>query len=144
MEKLSEKLEMDLLLIKNMEEVVAESEEHESIIDLVDLLFENQILDKEQFLMEVSELAKKGYVETDLLESIEEEFEEYKGIEDELNIEVENEWDMLQFDVLKYRLENEYNVEIRLENLPYEHIRWIENKEEVDLSKLTGTSDIVA
>ena len=36
---------------------------------------------------------------------------------------------VLQFDVLKYRLENEYNVEIRLENLPYEHIRWIENKE---------------
>ena len=42
---------------------------------------------------------------------------------------------------LKYRLENEYNVEIRLENLPYEHIRWIEN-EEIDLDKLTGTSDM--
>ena len=27
---------------------------------------------------------------------------------------------VLQFDVLKYRLENEYNVDIRLENLPYE------------------------
>ena len=49
---------------------------------------------------------------------------------------------VLQFDVLKYRLENEYNVEIRLENLPYEHIRWIENKEEVDVAKLTGTSDM--
>ena len=48
---------------------------------------------------------------------------------------------MLQFDVLKYRLENEYNVEIRLENLPYEYIRWIEN-EEIDLDKLTGTSDM--
>ena len=44
-------------------------------------------------------------------------------------------------DVLKYRLENEYNVEIRLENLPYEYIRWIEN-EEIDLDKLTGTSDM--
>ena len=49
---------------------------------------------------------------------------------------------VLQFDVLKYRLENEYNVEIRLEPLPYEHIRWIENKEEVDLNKLVGTSDM--
>ena len=49
---------------------------------------------------------------------------------------------VLQFDVLKYRLENEYNVEIRLENLPYEHIRWIENKDEVDIAKLTGTSDM--
>ncbi len=48
---------------------------------------------------------------------------------------------VLQFDVLKYRLENEYNVEIRLENLPYEHIRWIENKD-IDVNKLTGTSDM--
>ena len=49
---------------------------------------------------------------------------------------------VLQFDVLKYRLENEYNVDIRLETLPYEHIRWIENKDEVDVKKLTGTSDM--
>ena len=49
---------------------------------------------------------------------------------------------VLQFDVLKYRLENEYNVDIRLENLPYEHIRWIANKEEIDVEKLTGTSDM--
>ena len=48
---------------------------------------------------------------------------------------------VLQFDVLKYRLENEYNVEIRLENLPYEHIRWIENTD-IDLNALTGTSDM--
>ena len=49
---------------------------------------------------------------------------------------------MLQFDVLKFRLENEYNVEIRLENLPYEHIRWIENKDEADVDNLIGTSDM--
>ena len=49
---------------------------------------------------------------------------------------------VLQFDVLKYRLENEYNVEIRLENLPYEHIRWIANKEEIDVAKISGTSDM--
>ena len=48
---------------------------------------------------------------------------------------------VLQFDVLKYRLENEYNVEIRLEKLPYEHIRWIENTN-IDLKTLTGTSDM--
>ena len=42
---------------------------------------------------------------------------------------------VLQFDVLKYRLENEYNVDIRLENLPYEHIRSIGNKDEIDLAK---------
>ena len=48
---------------------------------------------------------------------------------------------VLQFDVLKYRLKNEYNVEIRLENLPYEYIRWIEN-EEINMDKLVGTSDM--
>ena len=42
--------------------------------------------------------------------------------------------------MLKYRLENEYNVEIRLENLPYEYIRWIEN-EEIDVAGLSVTSD---
>ena len=48
---------------------------------------------------------------------------------------------MLQFDVLVYRLKNEYNVEIKLEPLPYEHIRWIEN-EDIDMDKLKGTSDM--
>lgn len=48
---------------------------------------------------------------------------------------------VLQFDVLEYRLNNEYNVEIRLERLPYEHIRWIENKD-IDLDKIVGTSDM--
>ncbi len=48
---------------------------------------------------------------------------------------------VLQFDVLKYRLNNEYNVEIGLENLPYEHIRWIEN-EEIDMDRISGTSDM--
>ena len=48
---------------------------------------------------------------------------------------------VLQFEVLKYRLENEYNVDIRLEQLPYEHIRWIEN-EDIDVEHLVGTSDM--
>ena len=46
----------------------------------------------------------------------------------------------LQFDVLQYRLNHEYNIEIRMEMLPYEHIRWIENKE-LDPHTLTLTSD---
>lgn len=48
---------------------------------------------------------------------------------------------VLQFDVLKYRLNHEYNVEIILENLPYEYIRWIENPE-INLEELRGTSDM--
>ena len=49
---------------------------------------------------------------------------------------------VLQFEVLEYRLKNEYNVEIIRENLPYEHIRWVENNEEgFDVKKLVLTSD---
>ena len=48
----------------------------------------------------------------------------------------------LQFEVLTYRLESEYNVEVKLEKLPYEYIRWVENKEEIDVSKIQGTSDM--
>jgi len=33
----------------------------------------------------------------------------------------------LQFEVLQYRLESEYNVETRLEMLPYTLARWVEN-----------------
>lgn len=33
---------------------------------------------------------------------------------------------ILQFDVLEYRLENEYGVKLRMQNLPYRYARWIE------------------
>ena len=47
---------------------------------------------------------------------------------------------VLQFDVLKYRLENEYNVDIIMESLPYEYIRWIVN-EDIDPKTLDLASD---
>ena len=49
---------------------------------------------------------------------------------------------VLQFDVLQFRLKNEYNVDIRLEQLPYEQIRWIANRDEVDPKKIVGTTDM--
>ncbi len=49
---------------------------------------------------------------------------------------------VLQFDVLKFRLKSEYNVDISLDPLPYEHIRWIANPEQFPLSKITGPSDM--
>ncbi|MBQ6680302.1 MAG: peptide chain release factor 3 [Lachnospiraceae bacterium] len=49
---------------------------------------------------------------------------------------------VLQFDVLKFRLENEYHVEIALEQLPYEYIRWIENPHEIDVARIQGTADM--
>ena len=33
----------------------------------------------------------------------------------------------LQFEVLEYRLKNEYGVDIRIQHLPYRHARWIGN-----------------
>ena len=47
---------------------------------------------------------------------------------------------MLQFEVLEYRLKNEYNVDIRRQDLPYQFIRWIVNHD-IDPSKLILTSD---
>ena len=85
---------------------------------------------RKQFVKGVNQIAQEGAIQI---------FQEYMGGMEEIIVGVVG---VLQFDVLKYRLENEYNVEICLENLPYEHIRWIANKEEVDVAKLTGTSDM--
>jgi len=85
---------------------------------------------RKQFVKGVEQIAQEGAIQI---------FQElFSGME-EIIVGVVG---VLQFDVLKYRLENEYNVEIRLEPLPYEHIRWIENKEEIDVKALTGTSDM--
>ncbi|EJO5348075.1 peptide chain release factor 3 [Clostridium botulinum] len=47
---------------------------------------------------------------------------------------------VLQFEVLEYRMKNEYNVDIKLERVPYKYVRWIE-KTEKEVEKLTITSD---
>lgn len=47
---------------------------------------------------------------------------------------------VLQFDVLTFRLENEYNVEVKLESLPYGYIRWVDS--DVDPLKIKGTADM--
>ncbi len=84
---------------------------------------------RKQFIKGVSQIAQEGAIQI---------FQEFNTGMEEIIVGVVG---VLQFDVLKYRLENEYNVEIRLEPLPYEHIRWIENKD-VDMNKLSGTSDM--
>ncbi len=49
---------------------------------------------------------------------------------------------VLQFEVLTYRLKSEYNVEVRLDQLPYEYIRWVENPQEINVDRIQGTSDM--
>ena len=83
---------------------------------------------RKQFIKGIEQIAQEGAIQI---------FQEFNTGMEEIIVGVVG---VLQFDVLKYRLENEYNVEIRLESLPYEHIRWIENKD-VDVSALSVTSD---
>ncbi len=47
---------------------------------------------------------------------------------------------VLQFEVLEYRLKNEYKVDVIRNNLPFQYIRWVKNKD-IDLSSLNLTSD---
>ena len=47
---------------------------------------------------------------------------------------------VLQFEVLEHRLKNEYNVEVIRNDLPYQYIRWIKNRD-IDVKKLNLTSD---
>ena len=85
---------------------------------------------RKQFIKGISQIAQEGAIQI---------FQEFNTGMEEIIVGVVG---VLQFDVLKYRLENEYNVDIRLETLPYEHIRWIANKEEVKVDKIIGTSDM--
>ena len=49
---------------------------------------------------------------------------------------------VLQLEVLEYRLNTEYNVEIRMQHLPFEQIRWILNDPDTyTLRELDLTSD---
>ena len=84
---------------------------------------------RKQFVKGIEQIAQEGAIQI---------FQEYNTGMEEIIVGVVG---VLQFDVLKYRLNHEYNVEILLENLPYEHIRWIENPQ-IDLDKINGTSDM--
>ena len=84
---------------------------------------------RKQFVKGITQIAQEGAIQI---------FQEFNTGMEEIIVGVVG---VLQFEVLKYRLENEYNVEIRMENLPYEYIRWIEN-EDIDLNTITGTSDM--
>ena len=85
---------------------------------------------RKQFVKGIEQIAQEGAIQI---------FQEIASGMEEIIVGVVG---VLQFEVLKYRLENEYNVDIRLEPLPYEYIRWIVNKDEIDVAKLTGTSDM--
>ncbi|MCC6094861.1 MAG: peptide chain release factor 3 [Eubacterium sp.] len=98
--------------------------EHFARVTLIDSM------KRKQFVKGIRQIAQEGAIQV---------FQEIHGGMEEIIVGVVG---VLQFDVLKFRIENEYNVDIRLEMLPYEYIRWIENWHEVDLDHIVGTSDM--
>lgn len=87
---------------------------------------------RKQFLKGVTQLAEEGAIQV---------FRQlYIGTE-ELIIGVVG---VLQFEVLEYRLQNEYGVDIKMQQLPYKHIRWVEMKDfDPDAFKTTTDTLIV-
>ena len=83
---------------------------------------------RKQFVKGMSQIAQEGAIQI---------FQELGGGMEEVIVGVVG---TLQFDVLEYRLKNEYNVDIRMEGLPYQYIRWIENRD-LDPKTLNLTSD---
>ena len=83
---------------------------------------------RKQFLKGVNQIAQEGAIQI---------FKEFNTGMEEIIVGVVG---VLQFDVLKFRLESEYGVEIRMDQLPYEYIRWIGNTG-IDVSSLNVTSD---
>ena len=70
---------------------------------------------RKQFIKGMEQIAQEGAIQI---------FHEPGGGMEEVIVGVVG---MLQFEVLEYRLKNEYKVDIRMESLPYEYVRWIEN-----------------
>ncbi|MBD7911803.1 peptide chain release factor 3 [Clostridium cibarium] len=83
---------------------------------------------RKQFIKGVTQIAQEGAIQV---------FKELHIGMEEIIVGVVG---VLQFEVLEYRLNSEYNVEIKMERLPYRYVRWIENKE-LDPDTLNLTSD---
>jgi len=84
---------------------------------------------RKQFVKGVTQIAQEGAIQI---------FQEYTAGLSEIIVGVVG---VLQFDVLKYRLENEYGCEIRLEPMPYNYIRWVKDPT-IDVTKLKRVSDV--
>ena len=87
---------------------------------------------RKQFIKGMEQIAQEGAIQI---------FQEpYSGMEEVIVGVVGT----LQLDVLEYRLKNEYRVDIVMESLPYQYLRWIENEDiQPDELKITSDSKIV-
>lgn len=83
---------------------------------------------RKQFVKGVTQIAQEGAIQV---------FKETHIGMEEIIVGVVG---VLQFEVLEYRLNSEYNVDIKMDRLSYRYVRWIENKD-VDMDSLNLTSD---
>ena len=83
---------------------------------------------RKQFMKGVTQIAQEGAIQI---------FQDYNLEMSEIIVGVVG---TLQFDVLKYRMENEYGCDVRLEPLPYGHIRWVKDTT-IDLNNVKCPSD---
>jgi len=83
---------------------------------------------RKQFVKGIMQIAQEGAIQI---------FQEPGGGMEEVIVGVVG---TLQFEVLEYRLKNEYGVDIRMEPLAYSYLRWIEN-EDLDPKTLNISSD---
>jgi peptide chain release factor 3 len=83
---------------------------------------------RKQFIKGVTQIAQEGAIQV---------FKEIHIGMEEIIVGVVG---VLQFEVLEYRLNNEYNVDVKMDRLAYRYVRWIENKG-IDMDSLNLTSD---
>lgn len=96
--------------------------EHFNLVRLKDTM------KRKQFVKGITQIAQEGAIQI---------FRELDSGMEEVIVGVVG---VLQFDVLEYRLKNEYGVDIIMEGLPFDRIRWIEN-EDIDPKTLDLASD---
>ncbi len=82
---------------------------------------------RKQFLKGINQLSEEGAIQV------------FKQVDIGIEALVIGAVGALQFEVLEYRLKNEYGVDLRIQHLPFKHARWLENKE-LDPRRLNLTS----
>jgi peptide chain release factor 3 len=86
---------------------------------------------RKQFLKGINQLSEEGAIQV------------FKQIDIGIEALIIGTVGALQFEVLEYRLKNEYGVDIKIQHLPYRLARWVEG-ENVEPKKLNLTSSTIA
>ena len=94
-------------------------------------IIQQDSMKRKQFIKGITQIAQEGAIQI---------FQEYTAGLSEIIVGVVG---VLQFDVLKHRLKNEYGCEIYMDNLPYGFIRWVGDPT-TDVTKLKRLNNVKA